>query len=281
MAENAVRLTNHRDIPMLLPDGQGNRVNLKPKESKVVFGDYAYFKRMPEQGLTGLSVKLEKGMQRLVEKAKKDIGLFKITNHRQIPMQLATGMHEGKRNVKIGPGETVEVVARESVVKQMTGISVKEVHPVTKPPKARPIPSPRPATVHQAPPAPTLVKKPSAPKSVTEKLPKTLHRTDEELELEKAVTAPLSPEEAAAVLAIPPAEPVAPLVEDEAPSEPVSSDLVSKRMSLGIPATKEEWEEKSDRYSWHDLRGIAKALGVKGKRRVTLAAGISSTYDEE
>lgn len=130
-------LTNKRKIPMVIPIGGGDHVELASEETKLVEGDYETFHNMT-RSMNGLVVKVTQGEKtRLVEAAQKqDIVRATVTNHRKIPMLLDTGI--GHKTIQIAPGETSQPVQlRVSVVKKMHGISVKVVDEVkTEPPKA-------------------------------------------------------------------------------------------------------------------------------------------------
>lgn len=124
--QKVIRLKNMKAIPMMLPNGEGGMVNLNPGEEKVVQGEWEHYRRMPEQGFNGLVVKEEVGGKiRLVEASKgMDVHMMKVTNHREIPMRLATGI--GQAAIAIGPKETSKPFkGRVSTVKQMNGIHVE------------------------------------------------------------------------------------------------------------------------------------------------------------
>jgi len=135
-----ISLKNMKGIPMSVPNGEGGLIALAPGEEKLVNGDYEYFHRMPGQGMNGLVVKVASGEKvRLVESTVNDVVMATVTNHRRIPLLLATGI--GQSKVNIPAGETsLPTKVRLSIVKQMNGISVKVVEE-----KKAPVPS-TPAT---------------------------------------------------------------------------------------------------------------------------------------
>jgi hypothetical protein len=213
----ALRLTNRRpEVSLRLPDGSGGYVTLQPGETKLVYGEYEYFKRMPRQGITGLTVKAEPGVKVPASaKAHMDIHLCKITNHKKIPVRLATGVDH--TYVQLAPGEAKECVARESIVKQVEGISCRRLE---------------------------------GPKPEEERVVKVKTRKSA-----KAEAAP---------------KPVKSVTESEAEqvrAAGATGKLEDLRESCRMPATKKEWMARSRNLGWHDIRGIAKAYGLRTKSR--------------
>lgn len=224
----AVRLANRRErVPMQVPDGNGGLIELAPGEERLVFGDYEYFKRMPRQGVTGLVVKLEPGMKapRDDQDRRADTRLVRITNHRKIPMDIATGVD--RSHVELAPGASAEVVVRESIVKQHGGISVHDVEAAD--------PDKEPARVARM----------KARK-------KREDRTKLVEEIQKTGEMPVRDEEGS------------PKQVRESGAAGKIEDL---RKALGLPDTLSEWKTRSRNISWHDLRGLAKNLGLKTKSR--------------
>jgi hypothetical protein len=226
---------------MQLPDGRGGQIELAPGEERLVFGEYEYFKRMPRQGVSGLVVKLEPGVKapRDDQERRADTRLVRITNHRKIPMDIATGVD--RSHVEIAPGATVEVVARESIVKQLSGITVRDVEvadPATEPEKVARIKA-RKKRAEQA--------------ALVEELQKTG--------------------------ALPVAEKGSP---EEVRASGAAGKMADMRKALQLPETLAEWKTRSRNISWHDLRGIAKALGLKTKSRADSVKRVGETaYPEE
>lgn len=205
----AVKLTNRRKMPMDVPNGQGNLVHLAPGETKIVHGDLEYFRRMPRKGVTGLVVKPAGGKTRLVEdNPENDIAMCEVTNHRRIPMELATGVD--RQSLHLKPGESKEAVVKIPLIKQMTGISVRRLRIGLAAKGKRPTGS-----------------KDEKPLTVEE--PKT-----------------------------------------EKPTHPAAKPDGRSPEELGMPKSVDQWPERSRKFTWPDLRGIAKELGLKGRTREDL-----------
>lgn len=238
----AVRLTNRRqNVKMYLPDGLGNKIELDPGETRIVFGDYEYFRRMPVQGINGLTVKMEPNMRVPdADRARKaDVKLMKITNHREVLVHLATGVDRG--SIDIPPHGEVEAVVRESVVKQMTGLSFKEL--------TGPGPEAEVAVVK----AKRRGRKPKESRVVEEMV--SVGAVKEEDSLSNA---------------------------EEVRSVGAAGKIADFRKQLGLPDSAKEWRLRSRNISWHDLRGIAKQVGVIAKSRQVCVDGISKTmYPEQ
>lgn len=229
---SAVKLTNERaKVPMDIPDGRGNILHLEPKETKVVYGEPEYFRRMMRQGVTGLTVKTVTGKQaqeaeeQAVVDVEDDVQLVTITNHRKIPMELATGVD--RVVVHIDPGRTSDpVMARVALIKQMTGISVRRV-------------SSQAVEVH----------KPTA--QAGSKSKRRARDDGPALKVDSEAGVPRT-------------------------SEPPVESAAELRRRLGQPDTLAEFEQRLPRIVWHDLRGMAKQCGVKGKTRDEYALALKA-----
>jgi hypothetical protein len=229
---SAVELTNARaGVPMDIPDGRGNILHLEPKETRVVYGEVAYFRRMMSQGVTGLVVKAATGKKALaaeseadVDMAVDDVRLVTITNHRQIPMDLATGVD--RMTIHIEPGQTsAPVTARVSLIKQVTGVSVHKVEGT-------------PAPVHAG------TAKPGSKKARG-------HKAGPGLKVEAEQGVPHT-------------------------SEPPVESIAELRSRLQLPDTLPEFEQRLQRVVWHDLRGMARQVGVKGKTRDEIVVALKA-----
>lgn len=230
---SAVQLTNARaGVSMDIPDGRGNILHLNPKETKVIYGEVEYFRKMMRQGVTGLVVKTVTGKlshdveaEASVDSEVEDVGMVTITNHRKIPMDLATGVD--RVSVHIGPGSTSEpVLARASLIKQITGVSVRKVDAATP-------------TTH-------------VPKETTgSKRAKSARNAGPELKVSSEKGVPHT-------------------------SEPPVASVADLRSQLGFPDTLAEFEARLPRIIWHDLRGYARQMGLKGKTRDEIVEAIKA-----
>ena len=233
MGDVGVSLRNARKIQMEIPNGRGALINLQPGEEKFILGDLEYFRSLPRMGIKGLVVKVAPpGKVRLVEKkGKEDVNLVRVKNNRKIQIILATGL--GRRAEVLEAGEEREFIARVSLIKQFSGISVKVLSNVA------PSPDLTPAA-------------PSVPGSMSAALRAAKVAA-------KAVAA--SPTSAPRPLAPPPTLPV---TESIKRLEGTKDQLCEQ---LQLPGSREEWLEKSKVFSWVDLRAVAQQLGVTGRGR--------------
>ena len=247
-----ISLTNKKKIPMGLPNGQGGQINLDPGETRYVRGDFEHYRRMPKQGMNGLVVKLVDGKSRLVEAEKKvdDVRLVTVTNHRNIPMQLSTGI--GQAHANIGAKETSEpFLARIRTIKQMSGITV---HIVEEKDKDEAAPPADDETTDDE------ETKPEVEVGADEAAPPA---DDETTEVEVEVEADGDLENTASAEAEAIAKQAA-ADEAAAKKEAEANDpLVKRRRDLTLPATREEWDIHSKQMTWPDVRGICKELGIK------------------
>lgn len=231
-----IKLTNRKKITMNVPNGEGGLVELAPGETRLVQGDFEYFHRMPAQGMNGLDVKIAEGEKvRLLEGAKKlDHAKAVITNHKKIPMRLATGV--GQKAIDIPAGETSPpTLVRLSVVKQMSGISVLVVED-DEPKKEE-----QPKKGDES----KIDKKPADDEPKTDDKPEggePTVKTESEGGLKNGADAAAIAEAAK---------------KDEA--------LAKRRRDLALPATGAEWEIHKEQMTWPDVRGLAKELGIKTK----------------
>lgn len=245
MAEQVISLTNRKKIPMGLPNGQGGQISLEPGETKLVRGDLEHYRRMPAQGMNGLVVKLVEGKSRLVEAEKKiqnEVRLVRVTNHRNIPMRLATGL--GHKAVNIGPREASEpFLARVSTVKQMTGITVRLVEEKDQDETPE---NPPDGTEGKTGPAEAGEPRNEEPSvGIGVENPKGNLKNSAGAEVE-AIARQAAQDQAMA----------------KAQAE-ADDPLLKKRRDLALPATGEEWKVHKEQLTWPDVRGIAKELGVK------------------
>lgn len=229
---------------MDLADGNGGLIHIPPLETKIVRGDFNYFRRAAKQ-IGGLVVKVAPGGPNgkvdhdyAPANVSSDVHKVKIYNHREIPLRLATGVDrqhvdiprqrleedpsQPGKQIKV-PGE-VTCVARVSLIKQMGGISVvildKEKQAAT-------------------PAAAALTRKAKA---------------EAEAEAKKKESTPTRK----------PDTPVLKIESDaDTPktSEPPADSLESLRENLGLPHTSEEFVERARQITWHDLRGMCRQLG--------------------
>ena len=264
MAEQVISLTNRRRIPMGIPDGEGHQIKLDPGETRLVRGDFERYRRMPAQGMNGLVVKLVDGKSRLVEAGKKienEVRLVTVTNHRNIPMRLATGL--GHKAVNIGPRETSEpFLARVSTVKQMGGITVRLVE----------------EKIEEGP--PDKEKETDATRSEAEALAKkkVVEGSGGKPSVEIGVESAKGNLENGARAEI---EAIArQAAQDQAMARKqaeADDPLARRRRELALPATCEEWGVHKEQLTWPDVRGIAKELGVKagGSTKAELVEAIT------
>jgi hypothetical protein len=255
---SVIELTNKRKIPMSLPNGQGGMVNLNPGETRLVRGDYAHYERMPKQGMNGLVVKIADGKARLVEAAEKvaDPRMVRVTNHRNIPMRLSTGL--GQKAIDIGPKETSDpFLAKISTIKQMSGITVILVKDTTGSFKA-----PTNDAAEKA-----KLKAAVAEDEAIAKAEKAAEEAEATKTAEAVALAKLAAEEA-----------------EKAKLEAVANDpLVARRRELTLPATSEEWRVHSTQLTWPDVRGLCKDVGVRTKfknKEQLIAAITEKLYPE-
>lgn len=264
-----VSLRNMRKITMDIPDGLGNRVSISAGEEKVVEGDIEYFKSFVRNGLTGLVVKVaEAGGRRLVEeKSKKDIARCLITNKRKLPfaaISLGTGS-----SIDLGAGETKEVIARVSLLKQNTGISVKVlemlggVPPSNIPPR---LPPNNPIGSTPKSPLPAAKVHPSALNKVRVSVPPPTAAPIQPASLTPVKETSIPVPGPASVTAIPEAAP------------PVDGSGVKREM--GLPGSLVEFDAITPQLTMPDIRGIARRLGLTGRGRQALLDGIRSLLYE-
>jgi hypothetical protein len=246
MGDVGVSLRNARKIQMEIPNGRGALINLQPGEEKFVLGDLDYFRSLPRMGIKGLVVKIAPpGKVRLVESNNKaDVNLVRVKNNRKIQIMLATGL--GRRAEVLEAGEEREFIARVSLIKQFSGISVK--------------------VLSQVAPSPDL----------TPEAPFVRGSMSAALRAARASTkaAAASPTSAPRSLAPPPVLPVA---ESLKHLEGTKDQL---REQLQLPGSREEWLEKSKVFSWVDLRAVAQQLGVTGRGREKIIAVIGDAVYE-
>ena len=252
-----IELTNRKKIPMSLPNGEGGMVNLGPGETRLVRGDFEHYRRMPAQGMNGLVVKVMEGKSRLLEAAKQveDVRLVRVTNHRNIPMRLSTGL--GQKAVDIGPRETSEpFLARMATVKQMSGITVKPVEPTVDSFKTRTDDAAEGARMKAA------LEEDEANAEAAKKAEGAEAKTAEGEARAKLDAA----------------------TEKAAAAEARANDpLAIRRRELTLPATREEWDVHSTQLTWPDVRGLCRELDVKTRSRnkeQLLAAITEKLYPE-
>lgn len=252
MSEQVVSLTNRKKIPMSLPNGEGGVINLAPGETRMIRGDLEHYRRMPAQGMNGLVVRLVEGKSRLVEAEKRienDVRLVTVTNHRNIPMQLATGV--GQKKVDIGPKSTSEpFLGRVSTIKQMSGITVKAVEEAVEDPGRDP--------------GKAETSSPDKGDETKVEDAGEAGAADAEARAKQAADDELRKKDAAAVAEVEAKAKQA--AEDEArrKKEAEANDpLAIRRRDLALPATAEEWAVHKEQLTWPDVRGLCKQLDIK------------------
>lgn len=234
-SETLVQVTNRRaDVPMDLADGHGGLVHIMPNETKVVRGDLQYFRRAAKD-IGGLVVKPAPSSVKRADHDRSpgimmnDVHKVRISNYRDIPMRLATGVDRqyvelprskvvddanGKK-VKV-PGTAI-CTARVSLIKQMTSIKVEVLDAEES--------TPTNAQLDAAARVEDRVEKAEA---VRETLPKHVSESDPDV---------------------------------PKTSEPPVADLESLRVKFQCPNTKEAFFERAKQITWHDLRGMCGELG--------------------
>lgn len=230
-AETLVQITWRREnVPLDLADGHGGMVHFAPNETKTVRGSLEYFRRAAKN-IGGLVVKpapstvTKADHDRSSSVMMNDVHRCRISNYRDIPMRLATGVdrqyaeiprskiiedptNKGKKT-KV-PG-TVICVARVSLIKQMNSIKV-EILDEDEEKKPAPVESTHRDTGN----------------GVRETLPQLKVNSDPEV---------------------------------PRTSEPLVADLQTLRKNLELPETLEGFAERAKAITWHDLRGICSELG--------------------
>ena len=119
-----LKLTNHKANGgvMIMSDGMGNTIKIRPNETKDVRGDFDYFHDKMKT-LTGFSVKKVGTISESRQYIRNDLVKAIVTNHRAISF-VAMAIGNG-RSVKLASGESKEVIGREAIIKQNHGISCK------------------------------------------------------------------------------------------------------------------------------------------------------------
>lgn len=246
-------LKNMRKIGMIIPDGCGGHVQMKPGEEKLVEQDVEYFKTIIRSGLTGLKAKPvvdESGM--VAAGIGNTLKNAVVTNHRQIPALLSLG--NGKGAIRLEPGESKEVVCRPASLKALQGISVRDV-------KDKPVQVPVAAAMSLGLPAtPRPVPVEASPKSVAPPKPAPPPKSPVPEGMRKKVKK---------VSAGPPIS--------TAPTSPVEEmhPLDKEANSLELPPTEEEFRSKAGLYTVLDLRAIGNFFGITGRNKAALIEEIA------
>jgi hypothetical protein len=219
---------------MDLADGHGGLVHIMPNETKVVRGDLSYFRRAAKD-IGGLVVKPAPSSVKRADHDRSpgvmmnDVHKVRISNYRDIPMRLATGVDrqyvelprskvvEDKKGKKIKVPGTATCTARVSLIKQMTSIKVEILDEDESKPTNAQLDAQARAEDRK-----------ERAEAARETLPK--HRSESDLNVPKT-------------------------------SEPPAADLESLRQKFECPSTREAFLERAKQITWHDLRGMCGELG--------------------